>query len=311
MNKITIEKEQAGKRIDKFLAEEFFFYTRGEIIKKIKSGQVLINGQKIKPSYILKENNVVTAIKFEKTEKKLIPNKKVNFNIIFKDKNIIIINKPAGLKVHPSNFAETETLVNELLAKFPEIENVDDKSPGSELRPGIVHRLDKDTSGVMVIARNQETFDELKKLFKNKLIEKKYVAVCEGIFNKKEGIIEKPIARASNYRKQVIARKNTSTKVREAITNYKIIKECGSYSIVEVSPKTGRMHQIRIHLSSIGHPVVGDLVYAEKTPKIIGKKVKRQLLHARELKFELFGKKYAFSAPIPKDFGDFLADMKA
>ena len=291
-------------RIDKFLSMEFFLYSRGEIIKKIKDGEVVVNSKKVKPSYILKEKDVLQIKNFsESKENKLIPNNEIKLKIIFEDENVIAINKPAGIQVHPSHNEKTNTIANALIKYFPKIKNVHDESKDAFLRPGIVHRLDKDTSGVLAVAKNQKAFDELKKLFKDRKISKKYVAICEGIFAKKEGLIKKPIARSTSYRKQVIARKNTLTKIRNAETKYRVIKEQANFSVVEVFPKTGRMHQIRIHLASEGHPVVGDLVYGKNSS------AKRQLLHAEELKFELLGKKYDFLASLPLDFKNFLANV--
>lgn len=312
MKKIIIRNNQTNERVDKFLAKEFFSYSRGEIIKKIKNGEVKINGKNEKPGYILRENDVIEIENFPREKNnEPVADDKIPLQILFENENIIIINKQAGIQVHPSHNEKKNTLVNGLIAKYPEIKNVHDESHDGKFRPGIVHRLDKDTSGVMVIARNKKTFDELKKQFKNRLIEKRYVAVCEGIFEKKEGLIEKSLARSSDYRRQVIARENTKTKTRKAATHYKVIKEHGHYSLVEVFPKTGRMHQIRVHLAFVGHPVVGDLVYAgkRKIEKDTEKKAKRQLLHAEELKFELFGKKYSFLAPIPQDLKSFLANI--
>jgi 23S rRNA pseudouridine1911/1915/1917 synthase len=313
VEKIIIKKEQARMRIDKFLSMEFFLsrktvsrdkYSRGEIIKKIKDGEVLVNAKKIKPSYTLADGDEIKLKNFSKEKNnKIVANNKIPLQILFKNKNIIVINKQAGIQVHPSHNEKQNTLVNALINHFPEIINVHDDSIDGNLRPGIVHRLDKDTSGVMVIARNKKTFEELKKHFKDRMIEKKYIAICQGIFTEKEGTIKKPIARSASYRKQVIARKNTKTTIRKAVTSYKIIKEYEKYSLVEVFPKTGRMHQIRIHLASIGHPVVGDSVYGS------GSLARRQLLHAKELKFKLFGKKYTFSAPILHDFKDFLLNI--
>ena len=304
MRKIIVKKEQSGKRIDKFLAEEFFLYSRGEIIRKIKDGEVLVNTKKIKPSCTLTDGDIIKFENFSKEKNNnLIANNKIALKIIFKDKNIIVINKKAGIQVHPSHNEKNNTIINGIINHFPEIIEVHDDSIDGKFRPGIVHRLDKDTTGIMVIARNKKAFNELKKIFKDRMIEKKYVAICQGIFSEKEGTIEKPIARSSSYRKQVIARKNTKTTIRKAVTNYKVAKEFKKYSLVEVFPKTGRMHQIRIHLASIGCPVVGDSIYGD------GLLAKRQLLHAKELRFKLFGKKYAFSAPIPRDFKEFLANI--
>lgn len=316
MEKITITKEQAGKRIDKFLSTEFFSsrktmlrdkFSRGDIIRKIKSEGVLVNGKNVKPSYVLTENDEIILPDSEKErDDELLGNDKIKLEILFEDENIVAINKQAGVQVHPSHNEKNNTIVNALVAKYPEIKNVHDDSEEGKMRPGIVHRLDKDTSGVMVIARNLKTFEELKKLFKSREISKKYIAICQGIFSEKEDVIKKPIARASSYRKQVVAGRKTKTKIRPAETQYKVIKEYKDFSLVEAMPKTGRMHQIRLHLASIDHPVAGDLIYGSKKASV---KAKRQLLHAKELKFNLFCKEYAFSAPIPADFKDFLAKV--
>jgi 23S rRNA pseudouridine1911/1915/1917 synthase len=322
MKKIIITNKQASKRLDKFLTVEFFSsrkialqsrdkYSRGEIIKKIKNGDILVNNKTVKPSYLLKNEDILQFKNFSKEKKEILAaNKKIPLRILFEDKNVIVINKQAGIQVHPSHNEKTNTIANALVNYFPKIKNVHDDSAGSEMRPGIAHRLDKDTSGVMVIAKNLKSLVELKKVFKNRKVFKKYIAVCEGIFKDKEGVIKKPIARSASYRKQVIARDNTKTKIRPAETQYKILKELGDYSLVKVIPKTGRMHQIRLHLASIGHPVVGDLIYAEKRKRkhenTDTKHVKRHLLHAKELKFELFGKKYNFSAPLDRDFIEFV-----
>ncbi|HOX10983.1 MAG TPA: RluA family pseudouridine synthase [Candidatus Moranbacteria bacterium] len=304
MQIIKIKKDNVGFRIDKFLVQKEASFSRGEIITKIKDGEVVVNSKKVKPSYILKEKDVLQIKNFsESKESKLIANNEIKLKIIFEDENVVVINKQAGIQVHPSHNEKTNTIANALIKYFPKIKNVHDESKDAFLRPGIVHRLDKDTSGVLAVAKNQKAFNELKKLFKDRKISKKYVAICEGIFAQKEGLIEKPIARSTSYRKQVIARENTLTKIRKAETRYKVIKEQDNFSVVEVFPKTGRMHQIRIHLASEGHPVVGDLVYGKNSS------AKRQLLHAEELKFELLGKKYDFLASLPPDFKNFLANV--
>lgn len=304
MKKVIIEKNGSDCRIDKFLKKEVFFndekITRGEIIRLIKSGKILVNDKKVKPSYILKEKDVIIVGRITHNTK-LVPNKNLKIEIIHQDENIIVVNKPAGISVHPVKPDENETLVNWLIYKFPEVENVGEDF----LRPGIVHRLDKDTSGIMVVARNQKSFEELKNLFKTRKIEKKYLALVYGRLKDKRGVIDKPIARSSNYKKQVIAGKKTKTKVRLAVTEYRAIKRHNDYSLVEVSPKTGRMHQIRVHMNSIGYPVVGDKIYGSK--KVKSKiSVPRQLLHAKSIKFELFGKNYFFKTKLPQDFETFL-----
>jgi 23S rRNA pseudouridine1911/1915/1917 synthase len=293
MKIIEITKEKSGTRIDKFLVEEFFSsgLTRGDAIRNIKIGNVLVNNKEVKPSYVLKEKDEISS-QFTVSRSKLISNPGLKIDITFENENIIIINKPAGISVHPGNAEQDDTLVNGLLAKFPEIENIHDQAGDSYLRPGIVHRLDKETSGVMVVARNIKAFEELKNLFKFRKVTKKYVALVYGKLEEKEGVIDKNIARAATYKKQVIAGRKTKTLIRSAITEYKVLKEFGEYSLLEVIPKTGRMHQIRVHLFSIGHPVVGDKLY--KIKRIHNKYFDQHLLHAQNIRFQLFGEKYAF-----------------
>ncbi|EKD58701.1 MAG: hypothetical protein ACD_56C00067G0003 [uncultured bacterium] len=308
MEKIVISAEDAGGRIDKFLAKEFFLYSRVDINKRIKRGEVLVNNKKIKPSYVLEEGNTVMLKDFsrEEEDKSLFANKELALEVIFENEDMVVVNKEAGIQVHPSFNEKKNTLVNSLLAHYPEIINVHDGSVGAELRPGIVHRLDKDTSGVIVVARNMNAFNALKENFKNRNVEKQYLAIAKGIFKEKEGVIDKPIAKSSSYRKQVIARNNTKTIIRPAETHFKVTEEFDEYALVEVKPKTGRTHQIRIHLASIGHPIVGDMVYGTDVQKNAKKEAERQLLHAHELKFVLFGEKYEFMAPMPADFKEFI-----
>lgn len=300
--KIIIAQQNSGQRIDKFLKEGIFFHekiTRGEIIKNIKSGNVLVNGKEIKPSYILKESNKV-EIKIKEKKEKIAPNKNIKLEIIFKNNDFIVINKPAGLKVHPNTFDEKDTLVNGLLFKFPEIENVGEE----KLRPGIVHRLDKDTSGLMVVVRKQKTFEELKRKFQDREVEKKYVAIVCGHLPNKEGKIEAPIARAMSFKKQKVAEGKMRGKIRPAVTFYKVLKNLKEFDLVEAQPKTGRMHQIRVHLASIGHPVAGDEKYARKEFRNLTK-AGRQMLHAKELRLNLENKNFDFSAEPPADFTEF------
>ncbi|HAR99506.1 MAG TPA: RNA pseudouridine synthase [Candidatus Moranbacteria bacterium] len=308
MKKIIVKEENAGQRIDRFLAREFFLYSRAEIIKKIKKGEVLVNGKIIKPSYVLEEGNAIMLENFSKKESDndLFANKDIKLDIIFENEDVVVINKQAGLQVHPSFNEKKNTLVNALLAKYPQIINVHDGSVGAELRPGIVHRLDKDTSGIMVIALNVEAFLALKENFKNRTIQKQYLAIAKGIFIEKEGIIEKSIAKSSSYKKQIIARSNTKTVIRPAETHFKVLKDLGEYSLIELTPKTGRTHQIRIHLASIGHPIVGDNIYGKEAEGV----ALRHLLHAQKLKFSLFEKEYEFVAPLAQDFEEFLEKIE-
>lgn len=318
MKKITIDEQSAGERIDKFLKKEFFLgmeITRGEVIRKIKDGQIMLNGKAVKPSYVLKEKDTI-SIENKKKEDEVVPNKEMQLEIIYQDENFIIVNKPAGLQVHPSDTEKENTLVNGLVVEFPEIKNIHDPSTssgqvGSEdswMRPGIVHRLDKDTSGVMVVARNEKTFTELKRKFADREIQKNYVAVVYGHLEKEKGVVDEPIARAASFKKQKIARGRTKGTARPAVTEYRLLKRYADFDFVEALPKTGRMHQIRVHLASMGNSIVGDAKYKRRNlVKPAG--ITRQLLHAQKLEFELWGKKYQFEAPLPGDFAGFLQSL--
>jgi 23S rRNA pseudouridine1911/1915/1917 synthase len=308
MQKIIIP-ENLAIRLDKFLLRNFFSNCpRAEIIRKIKRGDILVNKKIVKPSYHLKKADLI-GINLRKLPRQIQPNPEIKLEIIFQNNDFLVINKPAGLAVHPVSFSDNQTLVSGLLAKFPDIKNIGDKSNGSKLRPGIVHRLDKETSGVMLVAKNQKTFTALKKMFQARTIEKKYLAWVYGKISEKEGLIEKALSRSKNYKKQIIAKENSARKTRAASTYYKVKKTTACFSLLEVFPKTGRTHQIRIHLASLGHPVVGDKLY--KAPKKLRKiSARRQLLHAEKISFSLKGKNFDFQAPLPEDFSCFLKGLE-
>ena len=225
-----------------------------------------------------------------------------NIKIIFQNGDFIVIDKPTGLAVHGDEHAQEKTLVDFLLEKFPEIRSVGDEP---EIRPGIVHRLDKETSGVMVAARNQKTFEYLKNLFKNRQVEKKYVALVFGKLKNKQGKIEGEMGRSrKDFRKQSLVRgKIAVRKERYSLTFYKVLKEFDGCSILEIEPKTGRTHQIRVHLQALGHPIVGDKKYTFKRYRKVD--LPRMFLHAREISFAgLNGKKEKFISPLPAEFSE-------
>ncbi|MGW8184558.1 MAG: RluA family pseudouridine synthase [Candidatus Moraniibacteriota bacterium] len=312
---LIITERDANKRLDKILAnfslkeERLLGFSRGDFSRAIKKGEVLVNDLNVKPSYKVSLNDKIT-INMKRIEEKLIPNAKIKLDIIFENSDFIIINKPSGIQVHPDFNEKNNTIVNGLIAQYPEIAKLEDDHVYSfQMRPGIVHRLDKETSGVLIIAKNKKSFLEFKMMFKEKMIAKKYLAIAYGIPQEKKGTIDKPLARTSNYRKQTIAGKRTKTKIREALTNYEVIKNLGeNFSLIEVTPQTGRTHQIRVHLSSIGHPIVGDNLYRKKNyEKFEG--ASRHMLHASEITFELNGEKFNFIAPLPKDFKETLKQL--
>ncbi len=223
--------------------------------------------------------------------------------IIFENDDILIIDKPTNLTVHPIKPEQENTLVNQLLAYEPKIKNVGDNL----LRPGIVHRLDKDTSGLMVITKNQKSFEHLKKQFTQRKVTKKYLALVHGKVKDNKGIITKSISFSKkDFRKRTALLDKDS---KTAITEYQVIKKFSNYTLLEVQPKTGRTHQIRIHLHSIGHPVVGDKQYKFKRLKA-PQGLTRQFLHAAYLKFKsVDGKMMEFKSELPEELKNNLKDL--
>lgn len=223
--------------------------------------------------------------------------------IIYENNNIIVIDKPAGLLVHPTHKQEKDTLVDWILSRYPEIKNVGEKS-----RPGIVHRLDRDTSGLLIIAKNNDSFNYLKKQFQDRKIEKTYLALVVGKLKEKKGVITKTISLSKKDYKRRSTLLDAHSK--PARTEYKVIKEYKDYSLLEAKPKTGRTHQIRIHLSSIGHPIAGDKQYKHKrqpTPD----NLTRHFLHAQHLKFQLSnGRIVEFKSELPKDLKEVIDNLK-
>jgi len=224
--------------------------------------------------------------------------------IIYEDQDILIINKPARLLVHPTTKGEKNTLVDWLIKKYPQIKNVGE----NKQRPGIIHRLDKDTSGLLIIAKNQKTYLFFKDQFKNHKIEKKYIALVFGKLKEKKGIITKSISRSR--KKGRIQTTAPIGKRKEAITRYKVLKEYLDYSLLEIRPKTGRTHQIRVHLTSIGHPIAGDKQYKFKR-QLSPKDLNRQFLHANYLKFSMPNKEIKeFSLFLPEELIKVLKKIK-
>jgi len=251
---------------------------------------------------------------------KLEPDFNIPLDIIYEDKDIIVLNKQAGISVHPSVNEPNKTLANALIAKYSEIKNVGDPpSPSAtdgqatQLRPGIVHRLDKDTSGLLVVAKNQETFDFLKKEWQEGRVAKKYLTLIWGHPKKEQGEIKSELARSpKDFRRRIVMRpekqKDKQIKGKLAITEYKVLKKYEEYSLVEVCPKTGRMHQIRVHMASLGHPVAGDKIYGKGKKSPDG--LLRQFLHACYLKFSLFGRSFVFEADLPEDLKAILTKLE-
>ncbi|NQT74519.1 MAG: RluA family pseudouridine synthase [Chloroflexi bacterium] len=268
---IELIVEETSNRLDKYIAEHTDF-SRAYIQKLIREGNVLVGGSTARPKRGVTKNEkiVITVPPPVPIEVKA---ESIPLNIIYEDDDLLVIDKPAGLTVHPAAGNWSGTLVNAILAHCPDMAGI----KGS-VRPGIVHRLDKDTSGLIVVAKNDAAHLSLSKQIKNRKITKGYLALVSGHLTPREGAIEGPIGRHPKDRKKMAI---VSTG-REARTFYKIKDYIGDHTLLEVSTETGRTHQIRVHLSSIGFPVVGDAVYGGKS-----KFLKRQFLHAYRLGFRL------------------------
>ncbi|HLP43728.1 MAG TPA: RluA family pseudouridine synthase [Candidatus Nanoarchaeia archaeon] len=238
--------------------------------------------------------------------------------ILYEDDNYILFNKPAGLVVHPDGKSDEPTLVDWLLKNRPDMKDVGEplvlKSGESIPRPGIVHRLDKETSGVMVVAKNQKAFEDLKAKFQNREVEKKYHAFVYGILPEEDDTINRPIGRSKKDFRMWSAQRGARGEMREAITNYRVMEKFGdnaasAISFVEAEPKTGRTHQIRVHFKAIHHPVVSDALYAPNHAQMLG--FKRHALHAYNLSFKgIDGKKVGATAPYPEDFENAIKTLK-
>lgn len=237
---------------------------------------------------------------------KLEPDKNIPLNIVYEDEDVVVLNKQVGTSVHPSINEPGGTIANALIARYPEIKNVGE----DPMRPGIVHRLDKDTSGLLVVAKNQKTFEFLKKEWQEGLVIKKYIALVVGHLKNEKGEIKSELTRSKkDFRKRIVVKPGKNALVGKlAITNYKVVKKYKDFSLVEVSPVTGRMHQIRVHMASLGHPIAGDKVYGKK--KGVPKGLTRQFLHAYYLKFSLpYGKSVVLESDLPSDLSSVLTEL--
>lgn len=225
--------------------------------------------------------------------------------ILYEDKEVLVINKPAGLVVHSDGKTEESTLVDWILKKYPKIKEVGEHGRSTDgdvvLRSGIVHRLDRDTSGVMIVAKTQKSFDNLKEQFQNREVKKTYHAFVFGEMKTMKGTIDRPIHRSSKDFRLWSAQRGGRGEDREAVTDYKVIKNIPGYSFVEVMPRTGRTHQIRVHFKAISHPLVADILYAPNRDNTLG--FKRLALHSYEVTFcDIKGGIHSVKAPYPEDF---------
>jgi len=302
MTKIIVDEKEEGLRLD-FLLSQKLEFTRSLIKKEISNGKITVNNKSTKGSYRAKSGDKILIAKLsEKKSADLLP-EKIDLDIVYEDDDILIINKLPDMVVHPDQTHLNNTLVNALLNYFPAIKNVGDPD-----RPGIVHRLDKDTSGLIICAKNNEAYKYLVAAFKKRQITKKYYALVFGKVKDRAGIIAYSLGKSQG--KEL---KMATVPDKEALTKFEVAgrykKEEQDYTLLEVSPKTGRTHQIRVHLAKIGHPIVGDIKYGFKKYKNISAP-DRQFLHAFYLKFKLpSGQDKSFEIDLPEDLDSFLAGL--
>lgn len=275
MKSFIVKKEEVNNRIDSYLAKKDKNLSRVAIQRQIEEEKILVNGKKTKASYRIQEEDKITMEK-EKPKEVEIKAQNIPIEIIYEDQDIIVVNKPKGMVVHPANGNPDGTLVNAIMAICKETLS----GIGGEIRPGIVHRIDKDTSGILIIAKNDKAHIQISEQIKKHEIQKTYIAIVRGIVKENEATIQMPIGRSTRDRKKMAV----TSKGKEAITHFKVLKRYPEHNctLLEVKIETGRTHQIRVHLSEIGYPIVGDYVYSN------GKNewgIKGQCLHAKSLKF--------------------------
>jgi len=287
----VVSKEGAQLRLDRFLARQLPDYSRSRLQQLIRTGFVRLNGATTRPRQLVRSGDKVqlTEPPLEKIESQPEP---IPLEILFEDNDLIVINKPAGLVVHPGAGHRQHTLVNALLSHCTTLSGI-----GGKERPGIVHRLDKETSGCLVVAKNDEAHRELSRQFAERVVEKTYLALVAGKLRKRAGVIEEKIGRHPVHRQRMSV---SSSRGRPAKTEYRVVRSGNQASLVECRLHSGRTHQVRVHLHHLGHPVLGDKVYATRAAKDFP----RQMLHAWKLGFRHpgTGDWKSLEASLPDDF---------
>lgn len=300
MEKIIVKKEEENNRIDAYLSTKIETASRVTIQRLIEEGKILVNNKKTKASYKIQEKDEV-IVEEDKPKEVSIKAQNIPIEILYEDNDIIVVNKPKGLVVHPANGNPDGTLVNAVMAICKDSLS----GIGGEIRPGIVHRLDKDTSGAIIVAKNDKAHINMSEQIKNHEVEKTYIALVKGFVKENEATINMPIGRSTKDRKKMAVSKNG----KNAVTHFKVIERFVNYTLLEVKIETGRTHQIRVHLSQIGYPIVGDAVYSN------GKNewgIEGQCLHAKSLKFKhpITGKEMFIEAPMPEYFENIIKELE-
>lgn len=300
MNKLTVNNEDKGIRLDAYIASKMEAISRTNVKRLIEEGNITVNGTTQKVSYKVQENDEI-MLEIPEAKELDIKAQDIPVEVVYEDKDIIVVNKPKGLVVHPANGNWDGTLVNAIMAICKDSLS----GIGGEIRPGIVHRLDKDTSGLLIVAKNDEAHLNMSNQIKDRKVKKIYYALVRGVVAENEATINMPIGRSTKDRKKMAVTRDG----KEAITHFKVIERFSKYTLLEVKIDTGRTHQIRVHLSEIGHPVVGDEVYSNGKNEF---GVHGQLLHAKSLDFKhpLTGKPIHLETDLPDEFEKVLKQLR-
>jgi 23S rRNA pseudouridine1911/1915/1917 synthase len=299
---LTVQATDAGKRLDRFLQEQLPRYSRTRLQGWIRSGRVRVGGEPAKPSLLLRGGEIVEVEPAELPPLRAEP-EEIPLEVLYEDEDIVAVNKPAGMVVHAGAGCRSGTLTNALLARFGQLSGA-----GGALRPGIVHRLDRYTSGVILVARHDAAHRCLAQQFARRQVEKVYLALVHGTVKQDRGRIEKPIARDPVRRVRMTARLGRG---RHALTEYRVLKRFRDFTFLEVRIGTGRTHQIRVHLAAIGHPVTGDRLYGAPA-KVAGQPpLGRFFLHAQRVRFRRpsTGEAVTIEAPLPAELEAWLAGL--
>ena len=299
MNTLVVDEINKGKRLDSYISDNMDKISRSFAQKLIENQQVTINGKNEKASYkVCAGDNIQVDVPEAQGTK--LKAQDIPVDVVYEDKDIIVVNKPKGMVVHPANGNPDGTLVNAILAMCKDSLS----GIGGEIRPGIVHRLDKYTSGLLIIAKNDEAHVKMSKQIQDRLVTKKYIALIRGVVKDDEATIDMPIARSKVDRKKMAVDKDG----KQAVTHFKVIKRYRGYTLLEIKIDTGRTHQIRVHMAKIGYPVVGDMVYSNGKNEF---GIEGQMLHAKSLEFShpITGKKMHLEAPLPEYFTKVLEEL--
>lgn len=292
---VVLQVDQFAPRLDHYLAQAFPQLSRSQIKKLIQQKQVLLGNRPVKPSSPVQPGDTVT-LHLPPPESDTLQPEPMLLDIIYEDDDLIVVNKVAGVVVHPGHGHRSGTLVNGLLDRYPDLTAMTQADADSTRRPGIVHRLDQDTSGLIVVARTPEALRHLRRQFKSRMVEKGYLALVEGHPKTTEGVIDVPLGRDPRQRQKFAPHQEG----KSARTYFRVAKQFSQYTLLEINLETGRTHQIRVHLSWLKCPVVGDTVYGKKKNRL---GLARQFLHAWRLSFQhpRSGEVVHFEAPLPED----------